>query len=303
MGKVSINKEICTGCGVCIDVCPYKALVLRNGRAEYLLEDCFLCGHCQAVCPFGAVSVSELVSEAGFSTFTELDGVIHPGEGSVAEIVALMRSRRSCRSYRSIKVPLALLEDLVKIGITAPSGTNSQPWNFTILPAREDVLILAELTADYYRKLNRQARNIFLRLLMRLFGGDSLGKYYRRYHDSVEESLREWEQKGEDRLFHGAMAAIIVTARKDASCPAEDALLATQNILLAAHVMGIGSCLIGFAVEAMRRCPDLKRKMKIAESDEIYSIIALGYPNVKYYNPANRKLVVTRILELTGEGR
>ena len=58
-----------------------------------------------------------------------------------------------------------------------------------------------------------------------------------------------------DRLFHGAAAAILVTGRRQASCPAEDALLATQNILLAAHAMGLGSCLIGFAVEAMRRDP------------------------------------------------
>jgi len=284
-----------------MDICPYRAIEMRNKRAEYLPDDCFSCGHCQAACPVDAVSVKELVSDMNFSTFTESPGVVQPGEGNITEIVALMRSRRSCRSYRSGNVPLAFLEDLVKIGTTAPSGTNSQPWNFTILPARKDVLVLGGLTADYYRKLNRQARNIFLRLLMKLFGGDSLGKYYRRYHDSVEESLQEWDQKGKDHLFHGAVAAILVTARKDASCPAEDALLATQNILLAAHVMGIGSCLIGFVVEALRRCPELRRKMKIAENEEIYSVIAFGYPDVKYHNPANRKLVVPRILEFTTE--
>jgi len=303
MTTVTINKELCTGCGVCIDICPYKALELRNNKAEYVLEDCFSCGHCQAVCSVSAVSVAGLVPDINFSTFNELSGVIQPGTGNLAEIVGLMRSRRSCRKYASRTVPLNLLEDLVKIGITAPSGTNSQPWNFTILPARKDVLILGELTAGYYRKLNRQARNIFLRLLIKLFGGDSLGKYYRRYHDSVAESLRQWDQERKDHLFHGGVAAIIVTARRDASCPAEDALLATQNILLAAHVMGLGCCLIGFVVEAVRRSPDMKRKMEIAENEEIYSVIALGYPGVKYYRPANRKLVVPRILEFTPEGR
>lgn len=301
MKAVSIDKDVCTGCGICITICPYKAIELVDNKAEFQLEECFSCGHCQAVCPVDAVVVSGLASEMIFSTFNELEGV-QSGTGQVAEIAALMRSRRSCRRYLTKPVPLPLLEDLVKIGTTAPSGTNSQPWNFSILPEREDVLVLGGSTADYYRKLNRQARNGILRLLMKLFGGDSLGKYYRRYHDSVEESLREWDREGKDHLFHGAVAAILVTARQDASCPAEDALLATQNILLAAHVMGLGSCLIGFVVEAMRRNPGMKRKMEIEEGEEIYSVIALGYPDIIYHRVANRKSVVPRILKFGTEG-
>ncbi len=301
MKAVSIDKDVCTGCGICITICPYKAIELVDNKAEFQLDECFSCGHCQAVCPVDAVVVSGLVSAINFSTFTELGGVIQPGTGEVAEIAALMRSRRSCRRYRTQPVPLPLLEDLVKIGTTAPSGTNSQPWNFSILPEREDVLVLGGLTAEYYRNLNRQARNGILRLLVKLFGGDSLGRYYRRYHDSVEDSLREWDREGKDRLFHGAVAAILVTARQDASCPAEDALLATQNILLAAHVMGLGSCLIGFTVEAMRRNPEMKRKMEIGEGEEIYSVIALGYPDVIYHRVANRKSVVPRILKFGAE--
>ncbi len=301
MKAVSIDKDVCTGCGICITICPYKAIELVDNKAEFQLDECFSCGHCQAVCPVDAVVVSGLVSAINFSTFTELGGVIQPGTGEVAEIAALMRSRRSCRRYLTKPVPLPLLEDLVKIGTTAPSGTNSQPWNFSILPEREDVLVFGGLTAEYYRNLNRQARNGILRLLVKLFGGDSLGKYYRRYHDSVEESLREWDREGRDSLFHGAVAAILVTARQDASCPAEDALLATQNILLAAHVMGLGSCLIGFAVEAMRRNSGMKREMEIEDSEEIYSVIAFGYPDVIYHRPANRKSVVPRILKFGTE--
>jgi nitroreductase len=97
------------------------------------------------------------------------------------------------------------------------------------------------------------------------------------------------------------VAVILVSARRDASCPVEDSLLATQNILLAAHVMGLGSCLIGFVVEAMRRSPDIRRNMKIDGGQEIYSVIALGYPDVKYHRPANRKPVVSKVLRLGRE--
>jgi nitroreductase len=155
------------------------------------------------------------------------------------------------------------------------------------------------MVADYYRKLNQLAENVFLRFIMKMIGRDSLGQYYRRYHDSVADALEEWDAKGTDRLFHGAVAAILVTGKKDASCPAEDALLATQNILLAAHTMGLGSCLIGFVVEAMRRESKIRQQLGINDDEEIYSVIALGFPAVNYLRPANRKPVVPRILKLT----
>jgi nitroreductase len=191
-----------------------------------------------------------------------------------------------------------MLLDLVKIGTTAPSGTNSQGWNFVVLPGREDVLVLGGMVSDYYRRLNRLAANPLLRGMVKIFAGDSLGRYYRNYFSSVAEALRQWQDEGVDRLFHGAVAAILVTGKKAASCPAEDALLATQNILLAAHAMGLGSCLIGFAVEAMRRDRSMRQKMEIPEDEEIYSVIAIGFPAVAYLHHAGRKVVEPRIIRL-----
>jgi len=301
MKQVIIEKEKCTGCALCSEICPYRAIEILDGRAVYVLDDCFLCGHCQAVCPEEAVMVSGLETALGLATLEEKLDVVQPGISDGAELVALMRSRRSCRSYKDRVVSLDLLKDLVKIGTTAPSGTNSQGWNFVILPTRQDVLHLGRMTADYYRKLNRMAGNAMLRGLVKVIAGDSLGKYYHRYYDSVNEALKEWDTDGTDRLFHGATATILVTGKKEASCPAEDALLATQNILLAAYAMGLGSCLIGFVVEAMRRDQGIKRNMKVLEDEEIYSVIALGHPAVNYQRLAGRKAVVPRVLTFNGE--
>lgn len=299
MEQVIIDKGKCTGCGVCVTICPYRAIVLVEDKAEYILEECFLCGQCQAVCPVDAVRLPDLALKLGLSTIKESEGVIPPGTTNATDLVALMRSRRSCRKYLDQAVPLAMLEDLVKIGTTAPSGTNSQSWNFITVPSIADLQVLGGMVADYYRKLNRLAENPFLRFIMKIIGRDSLERYFRRYHYSVADALREWDDQGTDRLFHGAFAAILVTGKKDASCPAEDALLATQNMLLAAHTMGLGSCLIGFVVEAIRRDSKLRRLLEIPDDEGIYSVIALGYPAVNYLRPANRKVVVPRILRFT----
>ena len=302
MERIIIDETKCTGCGICVEICPYRAILINEGRAKYVLGDCFLCGHCQAVCLENAVEVVGLETVLGLATLEERLDVIQPGTSDGAELVALMRSRRSCRRYKNKDVSLDLLSDLVKIGTTAPSGTNSQSWGFVILPTREDVLQLGAMTASYYRKLNKMAGNILLRGIVKVTGGDSLGNYYRNYYDSVAEALREWDREGRDRLFHGAPAAILVTGKKDASCPAEDALLASQNILLAAHAMGLGSCLIGFVVEAMRRDKKIKKKMTLLEDEEIYSVIALGYPAVTYHRLAQRNVIEPRILNFAGDG-
>jgi len=292
---VAIDKAVCTGCGSCCTVCPHGALELKEDLAVFQAESCFGCCHCRAVCPVDAVQVFMADSGREFLPVFWPGDIDFPGRTDVRAMLDLMESRRSCRNYRDDSVSQDILEMLAAIGTTAPSGTNSQAWVFHLFPEREDVLFLAGLTADYYTNLNRQARNPLLRLLVKMFGSDGLGSYYRNYHDSVEEALRAWREDGRDQLFHGAVAAILVTVDRDASCPVEDGLLATQNILLAAHGMGLGSCLIGFVVEAMRRSPAMCRKLGIGVNEEICSAIALGYPDVTFIRPAGRRKVVKRI--------
>lgn len=289
--QVSIDWQKCTGCTLCATICPYRVISMRDGVAQHSGAACFLCDHCRAVCPQGAITTPVPSGALGLVTMEE-----SIGESNGPELVALMRSRRSCRTFLDTAVPLDMLLDLVKIGTTAPSGTNSQGWEFVILPSRADVVALGGLVADFYRKLNRMAANPLFRGLLRICGMDGLDRYYHNYFKSVAEGLREWDEKGSDRLFHGAPAVILVCGRKTASCPAEDALLATQNILLAAHAMGLGSCLIGFAVEAMRRTRAMKHRLAIAGDEEIYSAIALGFPAVTFLRPAGRRVVRPRIV-------
>ena len=121
-----------------------------------------------------------------------------------------------------------------------------------------------------------------------------MGRYYRRYYESFSEGLQLWKQEGKDPLFHGAVAAILVGGKKAASLPMEDGLLARQNIMLAAHSLGLGSCLIGFAVEAIKRDEKLRKLIELPDNESIFAVIALGYPAEKYEKTALRKKIVPR---------
>lgn len=291
-----VKSDICTGCGLCVSVCPDRTMSLVAKIAQVSGDKCMACGHCQAACPVQAIEVGKVYGDLGFSHITEKKGWLAPGSIDAADLVHLLRSRRSVRSYQEKPVPRSLLEDLVKIGTTAPSGTNSQAWTFTILQKRSEVEMLGELTASFFRRLNKKAVNPLWRLAARLFAGDSLGRYYHRNYQTVRQGLVDWDEHGEDHLFHGAPASILVGGRSTASCPAEDALLAAGNILLGAHALGLSTCLIGFVVEAMRRDHRIGKHLALDPDEEIYAVIAVGYGNEVYQRPAGRKKVAVRCL-------
>ena len=72
-GKSNIDSSKCKNCGMCINACPYNAIVRLivpceqacpvgaiskgdNGTAVIDFEKCISCGKCVAACPFGAVN-------------------------------------------------------------------------------------------------------------------------------------------------------------------------------------------------------------------------------------------------------
>jgi len=293
-----IDRDTCIGCGECVRVCPSQTLEMKEGKAVVTGIRSLACGHCAAVCPVEAVRVEALDPDSfRFHTFACRTDWMPWGAFDAGELVRLMASRRSCRNFTGEPVPRPVLEDLVKIGTTAPSGTNSQGWTFTTLPSRAAVMKLGNAVGAFFKRINRMAENPLLRHGLRLIGRPELAGYYRDYHQSVAEGLADWEERGRDRLLHGAPAVIIVGSIPGGSCPAEDALLATQNILLAAHAMGLGTCLIGFAVSAMQKDGRIKDLLKIPREENVHAVIALGHPAVTYQRLTGRKKAVSRFVE------
>jgi heterodisulfide reductase subunit A len=55
-----VNVNLCTGCGMCVDVCPYEAITLKENKAEVNDVLCEGCGTCAATCLRAAIQTKNL---------------------------------------------------------------------------------------------------------------------------------------------------------------------------------------------------------------------------------------------------
>jgi len=87
------------------------------------------------------------------------------------------------------------------------------------------------------------------------------------------------------KMLKEAPCALIVCGDLDVSelFWIDDCAAATENILLAAKALGVGSCWCGLA--HTDRCFELAEKMNLPENIRPYSLIALGYPNEEKPRP------------------
>jgi electron transfer flavoprotein alpha subunit len=52
--RIVVNIERCSGCGQCIDSCPFTAIVMQAEKA-FINEYCQFCRACMSICPEGAI--------------------------------------------------------------------------------------------------------------------------------------------------------------------------------------------------------------------------------------------------------
>lgn len=66
-----VDSDLCTGCGTCVEICPMKAIKLKDDISSIIRKRCIGCGNCAAKCPSEAISMNK--RERQFTPFPSMD--------------------------------------------------------------------------------------------------------------------------------------------------------------------------------------------------------------------------------------
>ncbi|NLN07712.1 MAG: nitroreductase family protein [Firmicutes bacterium] len=163
-------------------------------------------------------------------------------------ILEVIKKRRSVRMFKPDRVKKEDLEAVMEAAIYAPSARNLQPWHFTVIT---DDKLINELSS----------------LAKAAMAADHNSLYQRRAADA------------NFHVFHHAPVVIIVSGAESSPWAQADCAAATQNIMLAAEALGIGTCWVNLFLFAFRGegGEALLGRLGIPEGYRPLYSIALGY--------------------------
>jgi heterodisulfide reductase subunit A len=73
--RAHINEDLCSGCRICNNMCPYNAIVFHEDRqvSEVITALCQGCGTCVAACPSGIITGAHFTND---QVFSQIEGML-----------------------------------------------------------------------------------------------------------------------------------------------------------------------------------------------------------------------------------
>lgn len=172
------------------------------------------------------------------------------------DILEAIRTRRAIRKYKSEPVSDDSVEEILEAGRWAPSGSNLQPWRFVVVK-NQIILDMIRKVSPGYLGATPMAIVICSDKATALAKGGTLGRDY---------------------------------------LSIADCSMAAENMLLAAHALGLGACPIkSFSAIAV------KEILELPEGIEPELILIIGYPDETPMAPPKHPLERIAFLDKYGK--
>ena len=165
------------------------------------------------------------------------------------DVIEAMHARRSIRAYRPERVDRALIEDLIWAAAQAPTppASGETPWSFCVIEGVDRLAVYGARAKQYARDHQPEGRP------------------------------RTWTESPDFKVFWDAPALVLICGRGGIREAPFDCCRAGQNLMLAAHARGLGSCWVGAPLSWLNS-PDVAEELGLPAGFDPMVAIILGYP-------------------------
>lgn len=166
-------------------------------------------------------------------------------------VLTAINERRSVRAYKPERVPRDTLLELMRAAVRAPTAIHEEQWAFAVIQGRERL-----------KQLSEETRAPFAAAV-----GTDLHAPGLHFHATTPDF----------NLFYDADTLILICTQPMGPFVAADCWLAAENLMLAAHAMGLGTCVIGSASVGLNQ-PEIKAQLGLAAEIQVIVPLIVGWP-------------------------
>jgi nitroreductase len=179
---------------------------------------------------------------------------------AINEVLATIKKRRSVRAFKEDQITDEELQTILAAARYAPSAGNQQLWHFTVI---QDKQLLEQLNVSA-KESAAQIDN---------------------------EHVQQLAKNEKFNIFYGAPTVVLVSGKEDGMAIEADCAAATQNMLLAAESLGLGSCWVNLTLFAFagEKGEQYKQQLGVPAGYKPFSSAVLGYKKIEAVTAPHRK--------------
>jgi nitroreductase len=199
------------------------------------------------------------------------------------DLFEAIRTRKSVRKFNGIVPPMEDIEKIIDAARLAPSSTNSQMWKYIVIFDEKTKTDLKQAVSDKYDEILgwKEAENLKEKI-----------DFYKQYSiffanaPVVIAVVQEPRNSIMEDIFREKGYSEEEILRYRPNPPLLSIGASIENLSLAAHALGYGTCWLTAPICAHKKMEEI---LEIKEPDRLVSILCLGIPADSDQKPTPKK--------------